>query len=81
MFIRLACKGTCEIEIRDGTPFGRMLGHLKVSHVGNYNFGGFDDIPVRLENDYGTNDLCFVFRGEGEDILRFEEFYFEQMKD
>ena len=81
LFIRLACKGACRIEIREGSPFGRMLGHLRVENVGNYNFGGFDDIPVRLENDYGTHDLCFVFRGAGEDILRFEEFYFEQIRD
>ena len=80
MFIRLACKGACAIEIREGSPFGKMLGHLKVENVGNYSFGGFDDIPCRLENTFGTHDLCFVFRGEGEDILRFEEFYFEHIK-
>ena len=80
MFVRLACRGKCSVEIREGSPFGPILGHLKAENVGNYNFGGFDDIPCRLENTFGTHDLCFVFRGEGEDILRFEEFYFEHIK-
>lgn len=70
----------CTIEIREGSPFGKMLGCCTVNSTASYNHSSFDEIPCRLENTHGTHNLCFVFRGEGEDILHFEDFHFEQFK-
>ena len=44
--------------------------------------GGFDvfrTFDCRLENTHGTHSLCFVFRGEADEPLRFEDFCFEKV--
>ncbi len=65
---------TCSIEIRENSPFGPVLGFCKVTEESG-------EIPCRLENRYGTHNLCFVFRGEGEELLHFSGFHFERVKD
>ncbi len=64
----------CSVEIREDSPFGRLLGFCRLTD-------GADEFPCRLENEYGEHGLCFVFRGEGEDLFRFGGFRFERVKD
>ena len=66
----------CAVEIREGSPWGRVLGFCKIAMR-----DGVCDVPCRLENGFGSHDLCFVFRGEGEDLFGFGGFRFEQVKD
>jgi hypothetical protein len=69
----------CSVEIRENSPFGHILGCCSVGrHTGTQNEPA--EIPCRLENTFGTHNLCFVFRGEGEDLLHFDGFHFEQIK-
>ena len=81
MFLRVAngSDKPCAIEVREGSPFGPMLGYCKVENTGGNDV--FREIPCRLENCHGTHSLCFVFRGEGDDLLRFEDFRFEKVRN
>ena len=79
MYLRVANGGApCQIEVREGSPFGAVLGHCKVENTGSYET--YAEIPCRLTNTHGTHGLCFVFRGEGEELLRFEDFRFEKVR-
>jgi hypothetical protein len=83
LFLRLASRNRrpCTVEVREGSPFGTVLGSCRFGKVGNYDVGSFEEIPCRLENRAGTHSLCFVFRCEEEgDLIRFEDFHFEQVK-
>lgn len=68
----------CTVEIREGSPFGAVLGCCKVENTGG--FEKFAEVSCQLENTHGTHGLCFVFRGEEEELLRFESFRFEQVR-
>ena len=76
LFVRGSHKGAkpCQIEVREGSPFGAVLGCCKVQP----DFNG--EIECPLTNTHGTHSLCFVFRGAGEEIFTFDEFRFEYMK-
>ena len=77
MYIRCTCENTpCEIEIREGSPFGALLGYCKVEP----RKGELQEVSCRLANTHGTHNLCFVFRGESDDLLHFDDFCFEQIK-
>jgi len=81
MFIRAASSGcSCTVEVREGSPFGSVLGRCRIQNVGSCSLGTYADLPCRLENTHGTHGLCFVFRGEGDDLLRFDGFHFEQIR-
>ena len=71
LFLEAEATAPCAIEIRENSPFGRMLGFCRISESGEGEFS------CRLENDYGSHNLCFVFRGEGEDLLHFRSFRIE----
>ncbi len=76
MYIRGRCESApCEIEIREGSPFGALLGHVQIQPQ-----AGEQEIPCTLCNTHGTHSLCFVFRGKGEDLFAFDEIRFEQIK-
>ena len=34
------------------------------------------EYEIPLKNTHGTHSLCFVFRGEGENLFVFDEFFF-----
>ena len=71
---------TCQIEVREGSPFGPVLGCCKVEPELSIRHGGTREFPITLSNTHGTHSLCFVFRGEGEEIFCFDDFRFEQIK-
>lgn len=66
-----------QIEVRENSPFGPVLGCVRVGDTGGWD--RFEEVPCRLENTYGTHSLCFVFRGEAGEVLRFEDFRFERV--
>ncbi|MBQ9717360.1 MAG: carbohydrate-binding protein [Clostridia bacterium] len=68
----------CIVEIREDSPFGHVLGCCPVGWTGTQD--ELAEIPCCLENPFGTHNLCFVFRGEGEDLLHFDGFRFEQIR-
>ena len=66
----------CQIEVREGSPYGAVLGCIKVQPEGDEA----REYVIPLTNTHGTHNLCFVFRGEGEDIFAFDDFRFEPVK-
>lgn len=79
LFLRVSNgnKKPCSIEIREGSPFGKMLGFKKIESTSH--FDNFSEVSCRLENTHGTHSLCFVFKGEDEELCRFEDFRFEHI--
>lgn len=66
------------IEIRENSPFGTVLGCLKVGSTGGLD--RFETFRLELENTYGSHNLCFVFRSEAEEAARFEDFRFTKIR-
>lgn len=77
LFVRgISGQSPCQIEVREGSPFGAVLGCCKIQADGE----GIREYEIPLTNSHGTHSLCFVFRGEGEDLFTFDDFRFEQVK-
>ena len=77
MCVRGVCEQSpCQIEVREGSPFGAVLGCCRVKPDGE----GFREYEIPLTNAHGTHSLCLVFHGEGEDLFTLEGFRFEQVK-
>ena len=77
LILRGSCEQSpCQIEVREGSPFGAVLGCIKAQPEGDEAC----EYVIPLTNTHGTHSLCFVFRGEGEDIFAFDEFRFEPVK-
>ena len=68
----------CHVEIREGSPFGKVLGCVRAENTGGFDI--FKTFDCRLENTHGTHSLCFVFRSDAEEPARFEDFCFEQVR-
>ena len=67
----------CEVEIRENSPFGAVLGVVKAEDTGGFDV--FKTFDCRLENTHGTHNLCFVFKSEAREAARFEDFCFERI--
>ena len=81
MFVQGSCDYTpCQIEVREESSFGSVLGCCRVQPEATIQHGGTREFEIPLTNTHGTHSLCFVFRGEGEDLFTFESFRFEQVK-
>ncbi len=65
----------CTVEVREGDPAGTLLGSAAVENTGG--FDRFRTVDLPLENTEGTHTLCFVFRSEAKEALRFASFGFE----
>ena len=77
LFVRgISGQSPCQIEVREGSPFGAVLGCCKIQSDGE----GIREYEIPLTNSHCTHSLCFVFRGEGEDLFTFDDFRFEQVK-
>ena len=71
----------CGVEIREGSPFGPIPGFRKIPDSPESGPDGYAQIPCDLENGYGSHGLCFVFRGEGDDLTRFGGFSIDPVRD
>jgi hypothetical protein len=81
LFVHGICTGKpCQIEVREGSPFGSVLGCCKIQPESVMENGGIFEYEIPLTNTHGTHSLCFVFRGEGENIFVLDDFRFEQVK-
>ena len=72
---------TCGVEIREGSPFGPVLGFRKIPDKAEPGADGYAHISCDLENSYGSHGLCFVFRGEGDDLVRLGGFSIDPVRD
>jgi hypothetical protein len=70
----------CQIEVREGSPFGPMLGYCKAEPACAGAPGEPREFTIPLTNTNGTHSLCFVFRGAGKDLFVFDDFSFEKVK-
>ena len=64
----------CTVEVREENENGGLLGSCSVSGTGGFDEYRTFGIPLKI--GAGTHGLCFVFRGEGCESLRFEDFRF-----
>ena len=76
IFLRISNESNkpCAVEIREDSPFGKALGYCKITPT-----NGFEEFSCRLENPHGTHNLCFVFKGENDELCCFEDFRFEHI--
>jgi arabinoxylan arabinofuranohydrolase len=58
-----------KIEIRDNSPKGKILTSCVLNEKKNLEF----DLP-KLKD---IQNLCFVFKGKGDDLLKFDSFWFK----
>jgi hypothetical protein len=65
-----------EIEVREASAEGPLLGVCRIEHTGTYDWMGYRTFCCHLCNAPGTKDLCLVFRGAGNDFLRLDWFRF-----
>ena len=81
LLVRGKCEyAPCTIEVREGGPEGALLGSYICEPECAIEHGDTREFPITLSNAEGTHSLCFVFRGEGEDLFTFEDFHFEQIQ-
>ena len=66
----------CLVEIRKENEDGEILGSCTVEPTGG--FGNYKTFDIQLKNTAGTHGLCFVFRSEAQEALRFDRFSFMQ---
>ena len=67
----------CTVEIHKDDPDGELLGSCTVGNTGGSD--QFEVFDIALNNTAGTNGICFVFRTEADEALRFEDFSFEKV--
>ena len=81
LLVRGKCEhAPCTIEVREGGANGTLLGSYTCEPECAIEHGDTREFPITLKNTAGTHSLCFVFRGEGEDLFTFEDFHFEQIQ-
>ena len=66
----------CTVEIRKEGPHGELLGKCEIKNTGGAD--NFKSFSIPLSNTAGSHGLCFVFRTESGEELRFEDFCFEK---
>ncbi len=76
--VRVAKSGDtpCTMEIRKEGPHGELLGKCEIGNTGGAD--SFKNFGISLNNTAGSHGLCFVFRTESGEELRFEDFCFEK---
>lgn len=81
LILRGACEHSpCTVEVREGDPTGPLLGVCTATPERAIEHGGTREFVCDLRNTSGTHSLCFVFRGEGDELFTFEDFRFPQTK-
>lgn len=64
------------IEVRENSVGGPLLGAVTIEKTPFWEYSIYRDIRCTLKNTPGKKSLYFVFRGSGEDMLRFSYFKF-----
>lgn len=60
------------IEVREKSIKGKLLGNCRVQHTGGWD--NYKTIFIDLKNQAGQKDLYFVFKGQGDELLRLNWF-------
>ena len=63
-------KAGCTIEVRDKTHTGSLLGSFRIPDTGGWDV--YKTYSFNLKNKAGKNDLCLVFRGSGDELVRLD---------
>lgn len=71
----LASSGASQIEIREGGLSGKLLATCNVPDTGGNN--NYQTVSCNLNNKAGTQNLFFIFKGEGSDMLHLDWFTFK----
>ena len=58
------------IEVRQDDPDGPLLGSVTVPDTGGWE--AYRTVTTTLKNKAGTQDLCFVFKGKGKELMRLD---------
>lgn len=66
--------GKGKIEIREGSPSGKLLGTCAIPKTESYK--NYKIISSKLQNNAGTNSLYFVFKGKNKEFARLDWFNF-----
>ena len=61
-----------KIEVREGSPKGKLMGSCKVVNTGGWT--EYKTISCKLKENVEKIDLYFVFKGKGEELLRLDWF-------
>ena len=64
----------CTVEVRKENEKGKLLGTCTVGNTGG--FDKYQTFDIGLKNKAGTLGLCFVFRSDAPEALRFDMFSF-----
>ena len=64
----------CTVEVRKENEKGKLLGTCTVGNTGG--FDKYQTFDIGLKNNAGTLGLCFVFRSDAPEALRFDMFSF-----
>jgi arabinoxylan arabinofuranohydrolase len=62
------------IEIHENNANGKLLGTCKISSTSGWTV--YKTFTCKLKNDSGQKDICLVFNGNGDELLRFNWFGF-----
>jgi arabinoxylan arabinofuranohydrolase len=63
-----------KIEIYENDPTGKLLGTADITNTGS--FKTYKTVATKLVNKAGTSNLCFVFKGSGDDLAHLDYFNF-----
>ena len=63
-----------KIEIYENDPTGKLLGTANIPNTGS--FKTYKTVATKLVNKAGSSNLCFVFKGSGDDLAHLDFFNF-----
>jgi arabinoxylan arabinofuranohydrolase len=64
------------IEIRLDNPDGELLGSIDVKNTGDWQ--NWSTVEGKVKKTSGVHDLCFVFKGDGNELFNFDWWSFSK---
>ena len=64
------------IEVREENASGKLLGECHIPYTNYSDWRGYRTFVCDLVNTAGDKNLCFVFKGQGEDLVHLDWFKF-----